>query len=109
MLLTGLFRVAPIPWICALALLAASCGRKTAPAFERPPAPVESAAAIVRDVPLYIDAVGKIVAREVVTIQPQVSGRITEIHFADGAEVKAGQDLFTIDPRPFKRNSSCRS
>jgi multidrug efflux system membrane fusion protein len=102
LLLTGLVRVAPIPWICGLALLAAGCGRKTAPAFERPPAPVESAAAIVRDVPLYIDAVGKIAAREVVTIQPQVSGRITEIHFPDGAEVKAGQTLFTIDPRPFQ-------
>ena len=101
-MLTRLVRVALIPWICAFALLAASCGRKTAPAFERPPAPVESAAAIARDVPLYIDAVGKIAAREVVTIQPQVSGRITEIHFTDGAEVKAGQVLFTIDPRPFQ-------
>ena len=43
-----------------------------------------------QDVPLYIDAVGKIVAREVVSIQPQVSGRITHIHFVDGADVKVG-------------------
>jgi multidrug efflux system membrane fusion protein len=53
-------------------------------------------------VPIYIDAVGKIVAREVVSIQPQVSGRITKIHFADGADVKAGEVLFTIDPRPYQ-------
>jgi hypothetical protein len=66
---------------------------------------VESAAAIVRDVPLYIDAVGKIAAREVVTIQPQVSGRITEIHFADGAEVKAGQALSPSTRAPSRRNS----
>lgn len=78
------------------------CQRKAPASFERPPAPVESAAAITRDVPLYLDAVGKIAAREVVTIQPQVSGRITQIHFNDGAEVKAGQILFTIDPRPFQ-------
>ena len=39
---------------------------------------------------------------EVVSIQPQVSGRITQIHFADGADVKVGQVLFTIDPRPFQ-------
>ena len=51
---------------------------------------------------MYIDAVGKISAREVVSIQPQVSGRITKIHFADGADVRVGELLFTIDPRPFQ-------
>src|SRR6185312_10186289 len=39
---------------------------------------------------------------EVVSIQPQVSGRIVKIHFTDGANVAAGQVLFTIDPRPFE-------
>src|SRR5678815_1851543 len=48
-----------------------------------------------------MDALGKIVARETVAIQPQVSGRIITIHFTDGANVKRGQLLFTIDPRPF--------
>jgi multidrug efflux pump subunit AcrA (membrane-fusion protein) len=51
-----------------------------------------------------MDALGKIVAREVVSIQPQVSGRITQIHFTDGANVAKGQLLFTIDPRPFEAN-----
>jgi multidrug efflux system membrane fusion protein len=78
------------------------CDKKTPAALERPPAPVAVAAASTADVPIYIDAIGKIVAREVVSIQPQVSGRITQIHFADGADVKTGQLLFTIDPRPFE-------
>jgi multidrug efflux system membrane fusion protein len=78
------------------------CGKKNEATFERPPAPVTVAAAITQNVPVYIDAVGKIVAREVVSIQPQVSGRITQIHFADGADVKVGQLLFTIDPRPYQ-------
>jgi membrane fusion protein, multidrug efflux system len=78
------------------------CGKESQPTFERPPAPVTTAAARAQDVPLYIDAVGKIVAREVVSIQPQVSGRIVKIHFTDGADVKAGDLLFTIDPRPFQ-------
>jgi multidrug efflux system membrane fusion protein len=51
-----------------------------------------------------MDALGKIVARETVSIQPQVSGRITKIHFTDGANVGRGQLLFTIDPRPFEAN-----
>jgi RND family efflux transporter MFP subunit len=46
--------------------------------------------------------VGKVAAREVVAIQPQVSGRIVKIHFADGADVKVGDLLFTIDPRPYQ-------
>jgi len=80
----------------------AACERKAPPSFERPPAPVTVATAVAQDVPNYIDAIGKFVAREVVSIQPQVSGRITQIHFADGADVKVGQVLFTIDPRPFQ-------
>ena len=55
-----------------------------------------------QDVPVYIDAVGKISAREVVSIQPQVSGRIGQIYFTDGADIRAGQLLFTIDPRPYQ-------
>jgi len=60
------------------------------------------AAAVTRDVPIYLDEIGKFVAREVVTIQPQVTGRITKIHFTDGADVKTGDALFTIDPRPYQ-------
>jgi multidrug efflux system membrane fusion protein len=70
--------------------------------FERPPAAVIVATAAAVDVPVYLDEVGRCVAREQVTLQPQVSGRITEIHFADGADLKAGDLLFTIDPRPFR-------
>ena len=86
--------------------LATGCGRKTEATFERPAAPVTVAAAAARDVPVYIDAVGKIVAREVVSIQPQVSGRITKIHFTDGADLKVGDLLFTIDPRPYQAQLS---
>lgn len=95
--------------IAAIALVAwgslsllAGCEKKAPPAFERPPAPVTVATAATQDVPHYIDAIGKFVAREVVSIQPQVSGRVTQIHFADGADVKVGQVLFTIDPRPYQ-------
>lgn len=81
------------------------CANKAAQQdFARPPAPVSVTAAVAQDVPTYLDAIGKTVAREVVSIQPQVSGRITKIHFADGADVKKGAMLFTIDTRPFEAN-----
>ncbi len=80
----------------------AGCEKNAPAGFERPPAPVTVAAAVTEDVPIYLDAIGKFVAREVVSVQPQVSGRITKIHFADGADVKTGEVLFTIDPRPYQ-------
>lgn len=86
-----------------LVLLMSACQRGgPPPSFERPPAPVTVVSAMTRDVPVYMDAVGKCVALEVVTVQPQVSGRITEIHFAEGADLRKGDLLFTIDPRPFQ-------
>jgi len=60
------------------------------------------AAAVSQEVPVYLDEVGKCVAREVVSVLPQVSGAITKIHFVDGANVRKGNLLFTIDPRPFE-------
>jgi multidrug efflux system membrane fusion protein len=80
----------------------AGCDKKASAPLERPPAPVTVAAATTEDVPFYIDAVGRITAREVVSVQPQVSGRIVKIHFTDGADVKAGEVLFSIDARPFQ-------
>jgi multidrug efflux system membrane fusion protein len=83
-------------------LVWSGCGKKEEASFERPPAPVTVTAAVTQDVPIYLDQIGKCVAREVVVVQPQVSGRITQIHFTDGANVKKGDLLFTIDPRPFE-------
>src|SRR5882724_12753988 len=80
------------------------CANKAQQSFDRPPAPVSVSVAINQDVPTYLDAIGKTVAREVVSIQPQVSGRITKIHFTDGANVRKGDMLFTIDTRPFEAN-----
>ena len=86
------------------AVFLTGCASKAQQNFERPPAPVSVTAAVTRDVPTYLDAIGKTVAREVVSIQPQVSGRIVKIHFTDGADVKKGDMLFTIDTRPFEVN-----
>ena len=72
-----------------------------AAAMTRPPAPVVVEAATSRDVPIYIDEIGRCVAYEYVSVAPQISGPIMDIHFTDGAEIKKGQKLFTIDPRPF--------
>jgi membrane fusion protein, multidrug efflux system len=98
------YRLGILLAVSGLCATLSGCVNKAQPNFERPPAPVVVSTAVAQDVSNYMDALGKIVAREVVSIQPQVSGRITQIHFTDGANVKKGQLLFTIDPRPFDAN-----
>src|SRR5256714_15130347 len=91
--------------VAVSAAVLAGCTNKAAQqGFERPPAPVTVTEAVMQDVPTYIDAIGKTVAREVVSIQPQVSGRIVKINFTDGANVRKGDLLFTLDTRPFEAN-----
>ena len=67
---------------------------------------VTVATANTQDVPVYLDEVGHTVAREVVSIQPQVSGTITQLLFTDGADLTKGDPLFTIEPRPFQAQLS---
>src|SRR6202023_2658455 len=57
---------------------------------------------ISKDVPLYLNEIGTCAAYETVQIQAQVSGQIIARHFQDGADVKKGDLLFTIDPRPYQ-------
>ena len=63
--------------------------------------PVVVATASREDVPIQVQAIGWAEAYATVTIRPQVEGQLTEIHFTEGQQVKIGDLLFTIDPRPF--------
>jgi multidrug efflux system membrane fusion protein len=67
-----------------------------------PVRPVLVAKVITKDVPLYLDEIGTCAAYETVQVQAQVSGQIVARHFQDGADVKQGDLLFTIDPRPYQ-------
>jgi multidrug efflux system membrane fusion protein len=64
--------------------------------------PVLVAKATTQDIPVEIHAVGNVQAFSFVSIRSQITGRIVQVHFNEGQEVKAGDMLFTIDPRPFE-------
>jgi multidrug efflux system membrane fusion protein len=86
----------------ACVLFALPACKRQKPEVRKPVRPVTVAKAETRDVPLYLDEIGKSTAYETVQIQPQVTGPIIEIHFEDGAEVRKGDLLFVIDPRPYQ-------
>jgi multidrug efflux system membrane fusion protein len=69
----------------------------------QPPArPALVAKVVTKDVPVYLDEIGTCAAYETVQVQAQVSGQIIARLFQDGSEVKQGDPLFTIDPRPYQ-------
>ena len=73
-----------------------------AKAAQPPARPVLVAKVITKDVPLYLDEIGTCAAYETVQVQAQVIGQIVARNFQDGADVKKGDLLFTIDPRPYQ-------
>ncbi|MDR3457847.1 MAG: efflux RND transporter periplasmic adaptor subunit [Verrucomicrobiae bacterium] len=87
--------------LAALGGLAAGCSRGNA-AKGAPTAPVLTAQASVTNVPVLVDPapVGHVMPISTVTIRPQIGGVISTVEFSEGQEVKKGDLLFTIDPRP---------
>src|SRR4030095_5829649 len=63
--------------------------------------PVLTATAAQKTMPLQIRAVGNVEAYSTVSVKSQVTGVLTQAHFKEGQDVKKGQLLFTIDPRPY--------
>lgn len=83
-----------------LALAAAGCGTKTA--REQQGVPVTAARVEKRTVPYEISATGTVEPLQTVAIISQVGGVLSKVAFKEGDDVKAGQLLLQIDPRPYQ-------
>jgi len=66
------------------------------------PIPVIVSTVIQKTVPVQLRAIGNVQAYSTVTIKSKVGGELVRVHFAEGQEVKKGELLFTIDPRPYE-------
>src|SRR5215472_12370989 len=91
--------------LLAAAAFSVSCGRSNVQA-EGPAAPppplVTVVQATAQDVPRYLDEIGRNTPFESVNVTPQVGGQVIERHFQDGENLRKGQLIFVIDPRPYK-------
>jgi RND family efflux transporter MFP subunit len=83
-------------WFAAASLASAQGG--PAP----PPPQVTVAKPLVKDIVERTDFIGRFEAIDQVDIRARVSGYLDKVHFQDGTFVKAGDLLFTIDPRPYR-------
>ena len=64
--------------------------------------PILAVAAKKQDVPIYLDGLGTAQASATVTVKAQVDGKLIEVAFTEGQDVKAGQVLARIDPRSYQ-------
>jgi multidrug efflux system membrane fusion protein len=105
-------RKAAIPLTLALAFGAAALplllgtvalnAEAQAPPSSAPGVPVTADTVATADVPVFLQAIGTAQAYNMVTIKSRVDGQIVKIAFAEGQDVKAGDPLIQIDPRPFQ-------
>jgi len=64
--------------------------------------PVKVAVAEQKAVPVQLQAVGTVEAFATVSIKSRIDGQLVGVHFREGQNVKKGDLLFTIDPRPYE-------
>jgi multidrug efflux system membrane fusion protein len=64
--------------------------------------PVLVVTAVQKSVPVQLRAVGNVEAYNTVSVKSQVTGVLQQAHFKEGQDVKNGQLLFTVDPRPLE-------
>ena len=88
------------PWLVALLWLPLACGREAPP--PPPPPQVTVAAVLEREIQEWDEFTGRMQAVDAVEIRPRVSGYVQRIAFVEGNEVRKGDLLFVIDPRPYQ-------
>jgi membrane fusion protein, multidrug efflux system len=91
--------------IAIAAALGAGCSKSGPPGgggFMSGPVPVLISQAVLKTVPIQLHAIGTVEAYSTVSIRSQIDGKIAEIHFHEGQDVKKGDLLVTIDPRPLQ-------
>jgi multidrug efflux system membrane fusion protein len=68
-----------------------------------PASPVTAAKAELRDVPVQVRQIGSVEPVALIAVKAQIGGELTKVLFREGDDVRKGQQLFEIDPRPYRQ------
>jgi multidrug efflux system membrane fusion protein len=79
-----------------------SSGRRGGGAAGGGPVPVVAGKVEQKDTPIYLDGLGTVQAFNTVTVHTRVDGELQQVLFTEGQDVKTGDLLAVIDPRPFQ-------
>ena len=98
------FQSGPLAWLgllLSLSLFTGSCsGDKKPP--PPPPVPVLVATVTEKTVPVELKVIGNVEAYSTVSIKSRLAGQLVQVNFKEGQDVKQGDLLFVIDPRPYE-------
>lgn len=86
----------------AVSSVLGGCGKAPAPPAEPPPPTVLVTEVRAAPVPIIVEVSGTVQGSRTVEIKPRVSGTIDKRLFTEGSNVKKGDPLYEIDPRPFQ-------
>ncbi len=92
----------PLSLLLVIQVLLVACSNEKPGKPVFPAVPVTEGTVIQKTVPIQIRIIGNIQAYSTITVKSIVGGEISQVHFTEGQEVKKGDLLFTIDPRPFE-------
>ena len=67
-----------------------------------PGVPVTAGTVAAQDVPVFLNGIGTVQAYNMVAIKSRVDGQIVKVDFKEGQDIKTGDPLLQIDPRPFQ-------
>ena len=67
-----------------------------------PGIPVTAGTVAAQNVPVFLQGIGTVQAYNMVAVKSRVDGQIVKVDFKEGQDIKAGDSLFQIDPRPFQ-------
>jgi multidrug efflux system membrane fusion protein len=98
-------RLAAAAWAIAAGLALAACSDNAAAGkarVQQPPVPVTVGEVVEKTIPIQLTAVGNAQAYTTVGIKSQINGQLVEVRFREGQDVRKGDLLFVIDPRPFE-------
>lgn len=87
--------------VLAILVLLSSCHHKKA-LPSRPSYPVTMTEAVAKPMDIFIEALGHVEPMISVDIRSRIEGELTGVYFTQGQEVKKGDLLFTIDPKPYE-------
>ena len=80
----------------------AAGGGRGGPGGRRPPTTVGIFKVVTADVPLTVDALGTVTPAVTATVRTRIAGTLDKVLFTEGQEVRAGQLLAQVDPRPYR-------
>jgi multidrug efflux system membrane fusion protein len=94
--------------LCLITTFLAACSgesagkTKGAERQKKAAVPVTAGVATEKTVPVELSGIGNVQAYSTVEVRARVDGELTAVHFKEGQDIKKGDLLFTIDPRPYE-------